>query len=86
MSRGGAPSSRKTPEEAGGGTPVWVWLVYGLGLLAGTILLGSILFSLGASLGEDTEVEYDVSVPALLLWGGIVLAALVVWLRRRRSR
>ncbi len=86
MSRGGAPSSRKSPEEGGGGTPVWVWLVYGLGLLAVTILVGSILFSIGASLSEDTEVAYDVSIPALVLWGGIALAALVLWLRRRRSR
>jgi hypothetical protein len=64
-----------------------VWLVYGLGLLAGTIFLFSVLFTLGALvLSEDVPVTYDVSVPAIVLWGGMMLAAVVTWVVRRRRR
>lgn len=85
MSREGA--KREAPAEAPvGGTPIWVWLVYGLGLLGATILVASGLFVLGAYIGsDDVPVTTDVSIPALILWGGLVLAALVLLLRRRRG-
>lgn len=68
----------------GAGTPLWVWAIDGLGLLAATVLAGSALFSLGAALASDVEVGYDVSTPALLVWSGLVVLAAATWLRRRR--
>jgi LPXTG-motif cell wall-anchored protein len=61
--------------------------VYGLGLLAGVIFLFSTLFTLGALvLSDDVPVTYDVSVPAIVLWGGLMLAAAGLWIARRRRR
>jgi len=65
-------------------TPLWVWAIYALGLLAATVPAGSALFSLGAALASDVEVGYDVSTPALLVWGGLLVLAGATWLRRRR--
>ncbi|GIU93747.1 MAG: hypothetical protein KatS3mg012_0204 [Gaiellaceae bacterium] len=86
MSREGA-QRRAASEAPTGGTPVWVWLVYGLGILSATILVVSGLFVLGAYLGsEDGTVTTNVSVPALVLWSILALVAFVVRLRRRRRR
>lgn len=86
MSRQGAPSNQPRPQPAAG-TPIWVWLVYGLGILAAAIFVFSLLFTLGAAvLSEDVPVAYDVSWLAIALWGGFVAAALVTWLVRRRPR
>ena len=86
MSREGAPSKQPTSQPAAG-TPIWVWLVYGLGILAGTIIAFSLLFTLGAALlARDVPVSYDFSLPAAILWGGLVLAAVVTWVVRRRKR
>lgn len=84
MSRGGAGQ----PGRAGGaGTPIWVWLVYGLGLLAATILVASALFTAGAFLlSDDVPVTVDASVAGILLWGGLLLLAVVTWVLRRRQR
>ena len=69
------------------GTPIWVWLVYGLGLLAGTVVVFSLLFTFGAlALSNDVPVGYDFSWPAAILWGGLALAAVVTWIVRRRQR
>ena len=86
MSREGAPSKKPKTQPAAG-TPIWVWLVYGLGLLAGTVIVFSLLFTFGAlALSSDVAVGYDFSWPAAILWGGIVLAAVVTWIVRRRQR
>ena len=86
MSREGAPSKQQTPERPAG-TPIWVWFVYALGILGGAILLFSVLFTLGAALlARDVPVTYDFSVPATILWGGLLLAAVVTWVVRRRQR
>lgn len=87
MSREGAPAKRQKDAVApAAGTPIWVWLVYALGLLAGVIFAFSALFTLGAVvLSDDVPVSYDVSIPAIVLWGGLMLAALGTWLARRRS-
>ncbi|MCS7006106.1 MAG: hypothetical protein RMM28_01605 [Thermoleophilia bacterium] len=83
MSRGGAGRSGGR-EEPTGGTPVWVWLVYGLGILGATIVVASGLFVLGAYLGsEEGAFSLNVSLPVLVLWGGLALAALVLRVRRR---
>jgi hypothetical protein len=73
------------PPESSGGTPIWVWLVYGLGIFAATILVLSILFTLGAYvLSDDVAVTANVSIPAIVLWGGLSVIAGGLWLYRRR--
>lgn len=87
MSRGGVQRDKSADATPAGGTPIWVWLVYALGALGGTILVASGLFVLGAYIAsDDVPVTTSVSLPALVLWGGLVLVALVVWLRRRGGR
>lgn len=82
MSRGGA---RKPERVAGAATPIWVWLVYGLGIFAAAILLFSILFTAGAYLlSNDVPVTTNVSVLAIVLWGGLTVIAGGLWLYRRR--
>ena len=86
MSREGAPSKQPRPERAAG-TPIWVWVIYAFGILGGAILIFSILFTLGAALlARDVPLEYDFSLPATILWGGLVIAALVTLVVRRRQR
>ena len=86
MSREGASDQKSQPPRASG-TPIWVWLVYGLGILAAAIFAFSLLFTLGAVfLSDDVGVTYDVSALALLLWGGLILLAVVTWVMRRRQR
>ena len=86
MSREGAPSNRPTPTPAAG-TPIWVWLVYGLGVVAVIIVAFSLLFTLGATvLSDDIPLTYEVSWPAAVLWGGLIVAALATWFVRRRRR
>ena len=85
MSREGASSKQPTPQRPAG-TPIWVWLVYGLGILAAAIFAFSILFTLGALvLSNDVPVGTDVQLPAIILWGGLIVAALVTWIVRRRQ-
>jgi hypothetical protein len=91
MSREGAPATREKADAAArpvaAGTPIWVWIVYVLGFLAGVIFLFSVLFTVGALvLSDDVPVTYDVSVPAIVLWGGLMLAAVGTWAVRRRRR
>ena len=69
-----------------GGTPIWVWVVYALGILAAAIFVFSILFTAGAYLlSEDIEVTFDVSTVAIVLWGGLMALAVGVWIWRRRQ-
>jgi hypothetical protein len=77
----GTPSPTPT-----GGTPIWVWLVYGLGILAATIFAVSALFVVGAYLAsDDVPVTFDVSAVAIVLWGGLIALAGATWLVRRRG-
>jgi hypothetical protein len=86
VSREGAPSTQTKPERPAG-TPIWVWVIYAFGILGAAIILFSVLFTLGAALlARDVPVSYDFSVPATILWGGLVLAAVVTWIVRRRQR
>jgi hypothetical protein len=86
VSREGAGEG-KPNAPAAAGTPIWVWVVYVFGILAAAIFLLSILFTLGAMLlSDDVDVSYDVSTPAIVLWGGLILAAVVTWAVRRRHR
>jgi hypothetical protein len=86
VSREGAPSKQPKSQRAAG-TPIWVWVVYALGILAAAIIAFSLLFTLGARLlSNDVPVGYDFSWPATILWGGLVLAAIVTYVVRRRQR
>ena len=86
MSREGAPSKKPQAPPAAG-TPIWVWLLYGLGILGAAIFAFSLLFTAGAYLlSDDVPVTFDVSGPAIVLWGGLMLAAAVTWVVRRRQR
>ncbi len=83
MSRAGASEQqRKTQAPPASGTPIWVWVVYGLGVLAGLIFLLSVLFTAGAHfLGGS---GYRTSPLAFVLWGALLLIAVATWLVRRR--
>jgi hypothetical protein len=84
MSREGAPTQRKLDATPTGGTPIWVWVVYGLGILAAIIFVLSALFVLGAYIAsDDVPVAYNVSLLAILVWGGLIVLAAVTWLWRR---
>ena len=88
MSREGAPAKQpKAPPAAG--TPIWVWVIYALGIFAAGVFVFSVLFTAGARLlsdDESYEVGYDVSAPAIALWGALTIAAVVTWIARRRGR
>ncbi len=86
MSRGGV-ADKQTKQPRAAGTPVWVWVVYVFGILAAAIFAFSLLFTLGALLlSDDVPVTYDVSAPAVVLWGGLIVAAVATWIVRRRQR
>jgi hypothetical protein len=86
MSREGA-GGKKPKQAPAAGTPIWVWLIYGLGILSVGIFAFSLLFTLGALvLADDVPATYDFSVPATVLWGGLIVAAAVTWIVRRRQR
>jgi len=88
VSREGAGDKKPTPDRPrASGTPIWVWVVYAFGILAAAIFAFSLLFTLGALLlSDDVAVTYDVSALALVLWGGLILLAVVTWVMRRRQR
>jgi len=68
------------------GTPIWVWLIYSLGILAAAIFVFSMLFTAGAYfLSDDVEVTFDVSTLAIVLWGGLMALAGGLWVWRRRQ-
>jgi len=86
VSREGAGDKQPERRRATG-TPIWVWVVYAFGILAAAIFAFSLLFTLGALLlSDDVGVTYDVSTPAIVLWGALILAAAVTWVVRRRQR
>jgi hypothetical protein len=88
VSREGAGDKKSTPDRPRtSGTPIWVWVIYSFGIVAAAIFAFSLLFTLGALLlSDDVGVTYDVSTPAIILWGGLTLAAVVTWVVRRRQR
>jgi hypothetical protein len=86
VSREGA-GERKPKPAPKAGTPIWVWVLYGFGILAAAIVVFSVLFTVGALfLSDDVPVTYDVSTGAVIVWGGLILAAIVTWVVRRRQR
>ena len=87
MSRDGAPS-KQTKAQPAAGTPIWVWVIYGFGILAAAIFVFSALFTLGALYLSDTGSGFSwrASIPAIVLWGALILAAVITWVVRRRQR
>jgi LPXTG-motif cell wall-anchored protein len=63
-------------------------VIYALGILAAAIFVFSILFTAGAYfLSDDVDVTFDVSMIAIVLWGGLITLAGGLWVwRRRRGR
>jgi hypothetical protein len=77
-----ATASKPTPPQAG--TPAWVWVVYILGALAATVFAGSIAFVAIASLtGGNGGAGVDVSIPALVVWLALAIAAVGTFAWRR---
>ena len=76
----------KEPVTSSGGTPIWVMVVYALGLMAGAIIVLSLAFA--AVVYASGDSGFDVNVPAFVLWGAIVAVAagVLVWRRRGGGR
>ena len=74
--------TREEPTTSARRTPVLVWIVYGLGLLAALILIASALFTAGGYFGSD-DTAVDVSPLAIVVWGGLLALAVATWLTRR---
>ena len=87
MSREGA-GDKKPKQPAAAGTPIWVWVIYGFGIVATTIFVFSALFTFGALYlsDEGTGFSWRASIPAITLWGALILAALITFVVRRRQR
>ena len=78
--------SRPPDVKPTGGTPIWVWVVYAFGILAAAIFVFSILFTAGAYLlSDEVDVTFDVSVLAIVIWGGLMALAGGLWIWRRRQ-
>ncbi|MBM2822472.1 MAG: hypothetical protein HW413_1218 [Thermoleophilia bacterium] len=71
------------PASASGGTPIWVWVVYFVGIFAAAIFVFFSLFSAGAYFLGDTPV--GVSILGVIVWGGLMALAGGLWIWRRRQ-
>ena len=87
MSREGAGDKRREQPPAAG-TPIWVWVIYGFGILAAAIFVFSALFTFGALYLSDTGSGFSwrASIPAVVLWSALILAAVITSVVRRRQR
>ena len=87
MSREGAPEKRKAKAPPAAGTPIWVWLIYALGIFGAAVVAFSILFTAGALLlSDDVPVAAQFSTGAVVLWGAAIVVAGVTWIVRRSQR
>jgi len=79
-----AAEARTSTTTRSGGTPIAVRVVYVLGIVAATVLAASLLFVVVAYATTGSGgFGLDVSVPALVVWLGIVIAAGGTWVWRR---
>ena len=74
--------TRSEPTTSARRTPILIWIVYGLGLLAALILIASALFAAGGYFGSD-DTTVDVSPVAVVVWGALLALAVTTWLWRR---
>jgi hypothetical protein len=64
------------PKAKSSGTPIALWALYVLGLVAATVLVASLLFvAFAYAVTGNGGTGVDVSVPALVIWLGLVIAA-----------
>jgi hypothetical protein len=83
VSREGA--EKKPKQLAPAGTPVWVWIVYALGITAAAIFVVSVVFTLFVVYGTEGGSSFygDVSVLGIVVWGVPMVAAALLWVWRR---
>jgi hypothetical protein len=81
------PESVEKAPPAHAGTPILVWILYVLGILAATVLVASLVFvGFAYATSGSGAVGLNVSVPALLLWLCLVLASGATFLWRRSGK
>ena len=67
-----------------GGTPIVVWVIYGLVILAVTVFVLAGLFVLGSYIAADgAPFSIGISTLALVVWGALIAFALGTLLVRR---
>jgi hypothetical protein len=65
--------------------PLYVTTAYALGILGAVVLISSVLFTAGGYFSSD-DIAVDVSLFALVVWGGLVVLAVATWVLRRSGR
>ena len=83
MSREGAPSNQPKAAPAAG-TPIWVWLVYAVGIFAAILITVMVLFNIGVLYLSDEGDEYEWNLTwVLAAWCVPVVVAALLWISRR---
>jgi LPXTG-motif cell wall-anchored protein len=61
--------------------------VYAIGIFSGTILVGSVLFTIGGLFLSDEGDDFypETSILGFVLWGSLMLLAGGLWVWRRRK-
>jgi hypothetical protein len=66
------------------GTRIAIWVLYVLGLLAAFVFVASAAFvAIAYATTGDGGFGLDVSLPALVVWAALLIAAAGTWLWRR---
>ncbi len=63
---------------------MWIGIVYFLGAVGAIMLAFLLVMQLAAAFFWDDAPDFDASIPLVVLWGGLTLAALALWASRRR--
>jgi hypothetical protein len=80
-------SETPTADTPNAQTPVGVWVLYALGILAATVFAASLLFiAIAYAVSGSSGVGLDISLPALVVWLALIVAAGGTFLWRRRGR
>ena len=64
-------------------TPIAIWILYILGILAAVVVVTSLLFAIVVAAADDTGFDFEFASLPFIVWGGLAMAALVTWLWRR---